>query len=859
MAELNSIMPLVGDGAQTNWELNFTGGYLDRGHVFVLIGETTYPAEFLGESTITITPPVPAGQKFYIVRRTPRGLPMVDFEAGARMTEENLDIVAKQALFVAAEALDRGEGAIEAFSPRALMVPEGEVAPPFPSISTLRGKLVAVDQNGKFTGVRFTNEELLISSNLILDDDTPLSAVLDSIRADVADAQAYLADQLDLINQTADDVTDLDQARENLDNRLTQLVSDFETLSGVVDALTELEGDHEALYTVIANETAQRIEGDTAMAATIALIGAKSGTNDAFILDLDTVKVSPEESLAERFSHIQSEAGDALALIQQEASTRAADDAAEVLARTQMGAQIRTDLGADLTAAIQTEQNARVDGDEAEATARQALATTLRNESASNISAAVLAEQNARIAGDNAEASARNTLGATLREETDTKIGAAISIEQAARIAADSAEAEQRTILGAQLRAERDDAIADVSALIQNEQDARVTEDHALASNIDLIAADTDAALAAVRQATHVETSTSEALAITALTSVVAVGKATSAVHREEINRVAQGEAEARVREVLEARVDDAEQGFASLAATVESDRLSRINADEALASEINSLEATMTALGSDVAATQASVTEEATARANADGAIATSLSGLTTRVGANEASISTQATTVNGLQARYSFKLDVNGRVTGMVFGADSSTSYVDWTTDAFRMFVPSLGTSVPVFSATSNGVTFNSNVQINGNLIVSGSITSGNLAQNSVTMPVSAFTASGVTIPSNTWTTVQSVTMTTTGGPVLVAPFFQYEIADGSFELLRIQARVLRDGVEVFSLSSSALRASSGGALPTPVGFSFTDTPGAGAHTYAVQLYTPKNGNPAVNRSLVCVEMRR
>lgn len=98
----------VGDGVKTNWDINFSGGYILPTHVFVVIdnGPPTVAA-FAGPSTVVITPAVPNGTPFFIQRRTPNDEALVDFVSGAAVTETNLDLIAKQAVFVAADLGDR--------------------------------------------------------------------------------------------------------------------------------------------------------------------------------------------------------------------------------------------------------------------------------------------------------------------------------------------------------------------------------------------------------------------------------------------------------------------------------------------------------------------------------------------------------------------------------------------------------------------------------------------------------------------------------------------------------------------------------------------------------------------------------
>lgn len=106
-----------GDGVTTQYEFNFTGGYLDRSHVRAAIEDadgnrtpvTLTAANWLNDYTLKDLPPVPVGSTMVIYRETP-AMYMVDYTNGTRITETALDITARQGLFKAVEAEDRAGG-----------------------------------------------------------------------------------------------------------------------------------------------------------------------------------------------------------------------------------------------------------------------------------------------------------------------------------------------------------------------------------------------------------------------------------------------------------------------------------------------------------------------------------------------------------------------------------------------------------------------------------------------------------------------------------------------------------------------------------------------------------------------------
>ncbi len=75
----------------------------------------------------------------------------------------------------------------------------------------------------------------------------------------------------------------------------------------VLDARTTLNG--QPIGTVITDLKTQTTENNTALATTLALIGAKNGDGSAFVLNLEATKVTPSQSLAEKFTSIEATSG----------------------------------------------------------------------------------------------------------------------------------------------------------------------------------------------------------------------------------------------------------------------------------------------------------------------------------------------------------------------------------------------------------------------------------------------------------------------------------------------------------------------------------------------------------------------
>lgn len=127
--ERNSMVSFPCDGKRTAFEFNFAGGYIDRANIKAYTYEEytgltspvpLAPSNFLGPNTLSITPAIPAGFFLVVYRDTQKTVPLVNYATGAVMDEKNLDMSNQQAVFVAAEMVDRFD-AINASSADAIV------------------------------------------------------------------------------------------------------------------------------------------------------------------------------------------------------------------------------------------------------------------------------------------------------------------------------------------------------------------------------------------------------------------------------------------------------------------------------------------------------------------------------------------------------------------------------------------------------------------------------------------------------------------------------------------------------------------------------------------------------------------
>ncbi|WP_345868101.1 TipJ family phage tail tip protein [Shewanella algae] len=168
-------------------------------------------------------------------------------------------------------------------------------------------------------------------------------------------------------------------------------------------------------------------------------------------------------------------------------------------------------------------------------------------------------------------------------------------------------------------------------AAIRVEQEARATEDEALARQITTISAESKNNSAAIQQESIARTTADEALAQDITTLQTSVGDNAAAIQSEATARADADSALAQDITTLQSSVGDN-------TAAIQSEATARADADSALAQDITTLQSSV---GDNTAAIQS----EATARADADSALAQDITTLQTSVGDNTAAIQSEAT----------------------------------------------------------------------------------------------------------------------------------------------------------------------------------------------------------------------
>lgn len=119
-----SVNEFPGDGTTINWNIQFAGrspGYISIDHVRASVIDedgvetpiTLSQSNFIQPTLLRIEPAVPAGSVLRVWRDTPKDEPLLDYNDGALMTERNLDTSFDQAVYAAAEMVDRAADSLE--------------------------------------------------------------------------------------------------------------------------------------------------------------------------------------------------------------------------------------------------------------------------------------------------------------------------------------------------------------------------------------------------------------------------------------------------------------------------------------------------------------------------------------------------------------------------------------------------------------------------------------------------------------------------------------------------------------------------------------------------------------------------
>lgn len=215
-------------------------------------------------------------------------------------------------------------------------------------------------------------------------------------------------------------------------------------------------------------------------------------------------------------------------------------------------------------------------------------------------------------------------------------------------------------------------------------------------------------------------------------------------------------------------------------------------------------------------------------------------------------------------LSASYALTVDADGRIAQMRLLSDGTTSSVAFTADVFKIYDGS--SDVAPFSV-SGGVVTMQNVEINGSLMVNGSVNTTQLASGAVTNTETDQTAAALTPTNNVWTDVADFSFTSVGIGVQLRGSCEVDIfTDGTSPTA--QVRILR-GATVLKTSKvfAAVDAGSGfQKVEQSIALDYNDLPSSGTYTYKLQARLNEGTSAVVvstfdvtNRFLSATELKR
>jgi hypothetical protein len=232
-----------------------------------------------------------------------------------------------------------------------------------------------------------------------------------------------------------------------------------------------------------------------------------------------------------------------------------------------------------------------------------------------------------------------------------------------------------------------------------------------------------EGASASILEEQALRVSADEALAATMTTLTASLGTTNANLSTELITR-------ATADSALSASITTLNASLGTTNANLTTEQVARANADSAIAVDI-------TTLNANLGTTNANVTTETAARVSGDSALSTSISSVSTTVGGHTTTIASQATSINGLNAQYTMKIDANGYLAGFGLAVypnndGGHTSQFIILADQFAIVTPGKAPRVPFVVGVINGV---SAVGVSGQLIVDGSIFGYSVAANTIT----------------------------------------------------------------------------------------------------------------------------
>ena len=551
--------------------------------------------------------------------------------------------------------------------------------------------------------------------------------------------------------------------------------ADTALATSITTLISTVETNDSTQTAAITAESTARADADTALATNITTLGTAVSGNTSAITTEATTRATADTALSTTISTLSTTVSNNTSAITAESTARSTADTALATSIS----TLETAVG-DNTAAIATESTARSNADSAlssQITIVSAQATKTRTYRQTSAPTTGMITGDLWFDSDDNNKTYRYN-GTAWVATDDTRIStneASITTEATARADADSALASSITALTSTVNSN--------TSSITNEATTRADADTSLATSISTLATtvDLNSSNISIESTTRADADTALATSITALTSTVSSNA--SAITSEATTRSTADTA-------LATSITSLTSTVVSNTGAITTEATARADADTALATTIASLTTT-------VNSNTSAITTEATARADADTALAEDITTVQTTVGTNTAAIQTTSESVDGIQAKYTVKIDNNGYVSGygLISTANDAAPFSEFAVIADKFSIAPVATDPaavdgsPFFVLTSpstvNGVSVPAGTYIKQANIYDAAITTAKIgtaqvdtlrvAGNSITVQASVQRNNGGTSSFNMNSSV--------GGPLLLIVNLRGSQIDGAY----------------------------------------------------------------------------
>lgn len=344
----NTAMTYVGTGSQTVFTIPFP--YIDKSHVKVYLNEqevlTPTAWTWLTDQSIKFRVAPALDDSIRVQRWTPGDTRLVDFQNGAVLTADDLDLSATQNFYLAQEAYENYAALLnDAFARVATSQGVVETDPD----QMINALVTAMLQDANAANLQQRVQDIDDNAEAIISLGTNLQVQINTLAQGIA-ALVFLQPTAPVpgVGGVPDPIPDGSRWYDSDDNNKPYMydfalggwISIEDPRIGNADVyINALQTQYGAAASAFINEVTSISNEAGASTSALNLLGSENVGGTAFVLDLDTTFVGAAESLSTRFSTISSDIGNNSAAITSEATTRATETGALASDIALMGAR----------------------------------------------------------------------------------------------------------------------------------------------------------------------------------------------------------------------------------------------------------------------------------------------------------------------------------------------------------------------------------------------------------------------------------------------------------------------------------------------------------------------------------------